>query len=473
MELPQSRILKKWIFSLGFFSGISLAALAQLHNNPSHGDTCGSLRSVLIRHGFFHAHARSFFMATDNRSPLTDYWAWGLGAGIGYESPVWKGFQFGVTGFFIFNVASSDLGRVDSLSGAGSRYELGLFDIRDPENHHDLDRLENLYLNYNYKKFNLRIGRQEVHTPFLNKQDGRMRGTLEEGIWLSLDDLKGWSLEGGYIRAISPRSTKDWFKISESMCIYPAGLNIYGQKSMYPGHISSKGLFALGISYNWKDLLRVHTWNLFTENVFNTAYLELEGSFPLKSSWIFRPGFIYTRQDPVNCGGHCDPSKAYMPRGQSSNIFSGRLAFQHKTTQFSFNYTRITAHGRFLFPREWGREYFYTFMPRERHDGLGDVHAAVVRFSHGFFNNKWIPSVAYGHFFVPDVFNYRLNKYSVPSYNQLNIELRYNFSGYLKGFSIIGLVVYKGSLGKNYNNYRFIHNKVDMWNWNFVLDYMF
>jgi hypothetical protein len=473
MELSQGRLLRAFFLICvgGLTAQISL--WAQLHDNPSHGDTCGSLRSRLIRYGLFHAHARSFFMATDNKSPLSDYWAWGLGAGIGYETPEWKGFQLGVTGFFIFNVASSHLGRIDTLSGTGNRYELGLFDIRDPENHHDLDRLENLYLNYRHKKFNIRIGRMEVHTPFLNKQDGRMRGTLEEGIWASLENWKGLSFEGGYIRAISPRSTVDWFKIEKSIGVYPAGLSITGQPSGYPGNLRSRGLFALSAQYSFKDRLRVTIWNLFTENIFNTAFIELEGNIPIGNTWRFLPGFIYTRQDPVNCGGNCDPEKAYMPRGQSSNIFSGRLAFQWKTLNFSFNYTRITAHGRFLFPREWGREYFYTFMQRERNDGLGDVHAAVVRFSYGLFNNRFIPSVGYGHFYVPDVYNYRLNKYGLPSYNQLNAELRYNFKGYLKGFSIIALMVYKGALGETHNEYRFVHNKVDMFNWSFIMDYAF
>ena len=29
----------------------------------------------------------------------------------------------------------------------------------------------------------------------------------------------------------------------------------------------------------------------------------------------------------------------------------------------------------FLMPREWGREPFYTFLPRERNEGLGGVNA--------------------------------------------------------------------------------------------------
>lgn len=473
MELSQSGLLRR-IFKFFLVNLIAQSVgWGQLHDNPSYGDTCGSLRSVLIRYGYFHAHARSFLMATTNYGPLSDYWAYALGAGIGYESPEWKGFQFGLTGFFIFNVASSPLGRIDSLSGLGNRYEIGLFDITDPENRNDLDRLENLYLNYRYKNFNFRIGRQEVHTPFLNKQDGRMRGTLEEGIWLSLDDVKGFSMEGGYLRAISPRSTVNWYRISESMGVYPAGVNIYGQKSEYPGNLRSAGFFALKLAYQWQDRFKVQFWDLFTENIFNTAFLELEGRFTLGSKWIFQPGFIATRQDPVRCGGHCDPAKAYMPRGQSSNIFSGRLAFQKNSLRFSLNYTRITSHGRFLFPREWGREYFYTFMPRERHDGLGNVHAAVARISYGFWGNRLTPTVAYGHFYLPDVREYRLNKYGMPSFNQLNVEVRYNFTGYLKGFSIVGLLVYKGALGNTYNQYRFIHNKVNMFNWNFILDYMF
>lgn len=38
-------------------------------------------------------------------------------------------------------------------------------------------------------------------------------------------------------------------------------------------------------------------------------------------------------------------------------------------------------------PREWGREPFFTFLPRERNEGFGDVHALMGKLS---YNNSKI-----------------------------------------------------------------------------------
>jgi hypothetical protein len=32
-------------------------------------------------------------------------------------------------------------------------------------------------------------------------------------------------------------------------------------------------------------------------------------------------------------------------------------------------------------PREWGRDPFYTFMPRERNEGYGDVNADIDKYN--------------------------------------------------------------------------------------------
>ena len=55
-------------------------------------------------------------------------------------------------GFFIFNIGSSDLSKADLTTKQINRYEIGLFDIENASNKNDIDRLEELYLKYNFKK---------------------------------------------------------------------------------------------------------------------------------------------------------------------------------------------------------------------------------------------------------------------------------------------------------------------------------
>jgi hypothetical protein len=124
-------------------------------------------------------------------------------------------------------------------------------------------------------------------------------------------------------------------------------------------------------------------------------------------------------------------------------------------------------------PREWGRDAFYTFLPRERNEGFGDVHALVVKGSKNFPKIHLKTALAGGIVSMPSVNDYRLNKYGMPSYAQVNFDVRYGFDKLLKGLDAQLLIVYKHGLGDTYGKDRFVINKVDMILYNFVLNYHF
>ena len=113
-----------------------------------------SLLSAFKR-GHFNGHFRYFFMATDNKAGLTDYYANAAGGGIRYETARFHGFQFAVSGFYTFNIGSSDLGKPDSTTGQLNRYEIALFDVENPYNKKDIDRLEEFYLKYQRKNISI------------------------------------------------------------------------------------------------------------------------------------------------------------------------------------------------------------------------------------------------------------------------------------------------------------------------------
>jgi hypothetical protein len=59
----------------------------------------------------------------------------------------------------------------------------------------------------------------------------------------------------------------------------------------------------------------------------------------------------------------------------------------------------------------------------------------------------------------------------MPSYHQLNYDASYAFGKTLKGLEIRMLVVYKLLQGNIYNNLKYEYNKVNLVNFNFVIDY--
>lgn len=424
-----------------------------------------------FQYGTLQGHFRYFFMNTINEGPLTNYFANSGGGGIRYETAPYHGLQFAVSGFYIFNLHSSPLGIMDTLAFNGNRYELGLFDIENPENKKDLDRLEEFYVKYNLKESYVTFGRQLINTPFINLQDGRMRPTGVEGVWFQIFDLPKTKIEGGYLWAVSPRSTVRWYYIGESLGLYGVGVNPDGKRSGYFGHTNSHYVASLGIHRDVQQH-RFHVWNFHVDNLFNSTLLQTDLNFP-QNKGKFIVGLQAIRQVGFGNGGNDTQSLRYIDPTSSSTVFSTRLGWMDKKNQLTLNYTRITKEGRYLMPREWGRDPFFTFMPRERNEGMGDVHAIVAKYTRKIPLKRSQATFMLGHMKLPDIRDYNLNKYGFPSYVQANIDLRHQFSGTLTGLELQLMYVHKWGIANDYANPRFQFNKIDMSNINFVVNFHF
>ncbi len=429
---------------------------------------------AFFRNGEFYGHARYYFMATDNDHDLKDFYANAFGMGIGYETGKFKGFQIGISGFFIYNLFSSDFSITDAKTGVGSRYELGQFDMTNPRNKTDMDRLEDLYLKYSSNNSYLKFGKQHIRSPFINPQDGRMRPTLIEGALFECNEVKNLKLEGGWIFGISPRSTVSYFGIGESMSIFPPGIGLDGKKSQYPGNISSNAIYLGSATLQLPINAKLQLLNQHIDQVLNSSFAQLNGDFKWKKNKNIFYGAQYIQQHAIGNGGNVNQNLSYVRKGNVARTFGFRLGIEEKKNwQILLNYNRITKDGRYLMPREWGRDPFFTFMARERNEGYADVHAINVVANKILGSSGFKIEAAYGHFYLPDINNVALNKYAMPSYFQGNVDLRYTFRGFYSGLEAQFLYVYKGQLGNVYENDKNVINKVNMSLYNFILNYHF
>ena len=426
-----------------------------------------------FKNGNFSGHFRYFYMNTNNEKGLSDYYANALGGGMKFETATFHNFQFGVSGYYIFDIGSSDFTLKDRVTNASNRYEVALFDIQNPSNKNNLSRLEELYLKYNYNNSTVRFGKQLLNTSFINLQDGRMRPTEVNGIWIDFNEIKKTKINLGYLYGISPRSTLKYFEVGESVGIYPTGINPDGTKSGYAGNLDSKGIYIVGIQNESIKNLKTLLWNQYAENMFNSALFQMDYKYPLNANSKLLFGFQTIYQNALNSGGNKDASKTYFAKNGNSQTFGGRLGWQNKKIEVTINYNRITANGRYLMPREWGRDPFYTFMPRERNEGFGDVNALMAKIQYNHPKKTFKSQLAVGYFDLPNVKNFALNKYGLPSYVQTNADVRYQFQGFLKGFDAQLLYVYKYNLGETYGNKNYIINKTNMSTINFIVNFNF
>jgi hypothetical protein len=457
----------------GLSMAVAAGAQQEEHDLP-HRDSLkkDSKLFEIMRRGQLTGRMRLYNMATVNDGAPQDFHAVAFGGVMGYATERWHGLQFSMAAGFTFDLNSTTFQDPDPVTGLLSRYEIGLFDVTDPRRVEDLSYLHEFQLNYVSRNDRHRtvFGKQELNTPFLNPQDGRMHPTLFEGLWHRSRFGERTELQGGWLYRVAPRGTSQWYHVEESTHVYPTGRNILGQPSQHGEHQRSLGIFALSVKQRIHGKLSITAWDLIVENMFNTTMLQLETG-DRESRWSLSA--MALQQSTLASGQQADPEMAYMPRGEYSRAVSARLRYVPGKFRWQLNYTRITADGRYLMPREWGRDPFYTFLPRERNEGLGDVHAATLN----LILRDWRPGLRIeldgGAYWLPSVHDARLNKYAFPSYAQYVLNTQYQFQGGWKGMAIQLIYLYKMPLYDQALTERQAFNKVDMHHVNLIVNYAF
>jgi hypothetical protein len=427
--------------------------------------------SGFFESGHFHFHSRTYLMGTYNRDELSDYGAWAAGAGLGYVSPEWKHFSFGFSGFFIFKLWEHNLNTKDPLTGGTNRYEVALFDMEDPENSTDLDRLEELFIKYRRGSWSFIAGRQHIETPFLNGQDNRMRPNIFSGLWTEWE-VENVKWEAGWLNSVSPRGTVDWFGLEESLGVYSFGKNVDGSASQYKGNSRTAGVFILGGHYerpSWK----FHTYHYYTENIFHLSYGDALYKYKRgkESEWFIGTQWLYQQQ--VQEGGQPDPQKSYIQEGEYTWGSGATIGSRQGRHRLSYNMLYLHDSGRFVFPREWGREKFWASLPRERFEGAGGLFAQSIKWEGEWLGESLHSMVGSGWVIRPDPQDAALNKYGQPSFYHIVAQVDYDFSFPLAGLKFSGLLVYKGNAEGQPIPDLIALNRVDLWHYSVIIDYLF
>lgn len=443
--------------------------------------------------GKLQGQIRSFTMSEDYQEPLHDYEATAVGGKLLYETPQWGNFQgsLGVytTRFMKDNISSDN---VEPLaSNKNSRYVVGLVDSTD----YDASGVTNIgeaYVRYSYEKNSITVGRMKIDTPFVNPQDGRMIPTFEQGLWGTSSRMSGWSVQAGYINAFWNRNTPEWKSVEDSLGYgYEMGKSSLDAtvEGNYLNNTSSNGLFVGNIRYEPKNGWRFDLWDYYLENIFNLGYVEAQYRHPLGAAELSY-GLQYINQRQSGDGGNGEDNlnptnalkaKSYMQEGEKSTTYGVKTAVKYQNSKLTFAYNQTTDEGRFLFPREWGKEPLFTFQKRERSEGSGNCHAWLATLEHNFEEEGMSAldvMAGYGEYTKTDPKEWKYNKYGTPSYAQWNIDVFFRFGGVLKGLKAEYLLARKVARGATYqvpgaSEYNYIFRKNGMTQHNFILNYDF
>ncbi|MEN2281091.1 hypothetical protein AAGF08_03065 [Algoriphagus sp. SE2] len=452
--------------------GWSQMAFAQ-HGNMEviEDDPDKTLFGKVLKEGKFEFHLRSYFMATQNQGYLLDYQTWGTGAGIGYFSPRWKGLGLGFSGFFVFRHFENNVTAIDPLTQSPNRYEILLYDLQNPTNHKDLDRLEEFFLSYEKESLSIWVGRHHFDSPFLNASDNRMRPNLFSGISVEVKPGK-LGVKASWFSHVISRGSLEWLSVEESFGLYNTGRNPLDSEESYKHHIDSKGIASLGFDYV-SDRAKFESWSYLAEGVFGLSTLQATGHLDMNLGPEFLWGIQGFYESAVGDGGNENPQKAYILPNEQTSGLGLRGGLKWPKSKLTLNYLKISDKGRFLFPREWGREQFFVSLPRERFEGLGGVSVRMIKYDQSLVDEKLKIGVGFSHVDNPDHNDFHLNKYGIPDYFQVSGLVDYRFKGFFQGLDLQLQVVGKKEAPSQELPPESIINKVNMINYSLIVDYRF
>ena len=456
--------------------------------------------SSAFKDGKASGQIRYYFMDEDNRNDTRDYFGSAIGGKLKYETDSLYGFKAGVA-FYHSEFINRNISTTSTQSGTGapaknSRYVAGLVDSTDLNNR-DVTLLGEAYLEYQLSKTKATVGRMKLNTPFINPQDGRMIPTLVQGAWVDSKEIKGLSANLGFINAFAVRNTSEWKSVGNS--IGQGGYDM-GNSAIVPitpqtaaaynnGNTSSDGVYIASLTYSGIKDTKLEAWDYYVDNILNLAYLE--GNYDKKyGNFRALVGAQYIAEGEVGDGGNAEDNvanptttqiaKSLMLKGERSESYGAKVGFGYKDGLLTLAATKTTNRGRFIFPREWGKEPFFTFQKRERTEGSGGTTAWLATYDQDFKSiglDGLSATVGYGRYYKPDVKNAVLNKYGMPSYAQFNVDVFYKFKGALKGLELEYLMARKYATGETYesgaNPYSYTFKKVDMTIHNLILNYNF
>ena len=456
--LFRNKILAFFLFSLSF------TAVAQ-HDDPINGEAEVSQLKDIFTNAHFHGHFRNYFMSTHNKGDLQDYYTNATGGAVGFTTGNYKGFEIGVKGIFTYKTFGNDLGNEDPITGKNAKWEYELYDVLNQGNFRDLDRLEELFLRYRFGNSYVSYGKIETeYTPLLNHSDGRMKPFAHRGGWAHLNFTPQHQVNLGWLNGVSPRATTEWFSIEEGIGLFYNGYQPNGELAEYHEHYPSSGI---GIAhYNFqKDNFSFNFYDLYIDKLINTVWAEVGLDINR-----FNLGLQYVYQTPLNFNEGLHYENRYVQPNENGQVLSSQLGWKNEKLNFAMAYTHAFDTGRFLFPKELGRENFFTSIPRSRLEGLGNVNVYTLK-------GEYLPvpklhvGVELQQIKGAEANVFQFNKYNVDESFQVNTHIRYEAHGFLQGLSFDLLWIYREN--QNHMDAQSIFNKSNFNQLNFVTNFDF
>jgi hypothetical protein len=292
-----------------------------------------------------------------------------------------------------------------------------------------------------------------------------MKPFAHRGAWAHLNFDSKHEVNLGWLDGVSPRSTTEWFALDEAIGLFYNGFQPNGDIAEYHEFYPSSGIGILNYNFR-RENFQLIFYDFFMDKVMNTIWTEI--GYDLAD---FHFGIQYVYQNPFSYSEDLAYSHRYVQFKENGQVLSSQLSWENYGFNLALAYTHAFDSGRFLFPKELGRDRFFTSIPRSRLEGLGNIDVFTLKAEYHLPKPDLYLGVEMQQLQGPETGNFEFNKYNVDESFQVNSHLSYHAHGFLEGLSFDVLWIYKKN--KNYTDAQSIFNKSNFNQLNFVTNFNF
>ncbi|MDT0690939.1 hypothetical protein RM549_14170 [Salegentibacter sp. F188] len=420
----------------------------------------------IFKDAYVHGHVRNFFLTTNNQGGLKDYYTNATGGAIGIITGNHKGFEIGVKNIFTYQTFGGNLKAKDVNTGYNAKWEYELYDVLNKGNYNNINRLDELFLRYRFKKSYLSLGRlKPEYTPLLNQSDGRMMPFSHRGFWGHFNFHPRHTFNVGWLDGVAPRATTEWFDLEEGIGLFNNGYQPNGEKADYYKFYPSKGIGIITYRYLHKNF-KIALYDFYIDKLNNTFLTEVGYNV-----MDFNLGLQVVYQTPLQFSEDLPYENRYVQPKEHGQVISSQLGWGNKIFKFAFAYTHAFDTGRFLFPKELGRDRLFTSISRSRLEGLGGVDVVTFKSEFRLLKPELHVSIDLQKLTGLEAGQTTLNKYKIYETFQANTRITYTLQGFLDGLTLDLLWVYR--VNQNIKEAERIFNKSDFNQFSFVTNFYF
>lgn len=246
--------------------------------------------------------------------------------------------------------------KINGLSGDfnsdPSKNELNL-DIFG-ENGNSFAYMGEAYIDYAYKKFDLRIGRQKLDTPMNDRDDIRMLPNTFEAAMVGYGDIKDTILVAGYINRWAGYDSGADISIFKDI---PGGVDADGN--------AKKGVYLAGLSNESLENTELRTWYYGFEKVSGVVYLDAVYGTEYKSGFKTELGIQY--------GNYSEKSSS----GVEGDVYGGILGMGYGSVTLGAAFNLMDTPSGKIAILGYGGGPYYTSMEEMTIGSMNDAEAYV------------------------------------------------------------------------------------------------